>query len=134
MLTMKEAWERPVTKGIKEIKPFDKNIDIRVILLESRGVFPLKNTSTMTQFLVADSTASIFCNFYGEDYTHLQPGDILLISNAYASLYKDNLVLYCSKGGHAIKIGDFFMTYVDMPNMSLVEWEKNGEQYIIKPN
>ena len=125
MLSMKEVMSRPVTHVIANIKPFDKNIEIKAIVLEHRGEYNLKNAK-MTQYLIADNSGSIFLNVYGAEYNSIKPGDILLVSSAYATLYKDNMILYTSKGGHLFKIGSFFMVYKPTPNVSLIDWMKEG--------
>ena len=43
---------------------------------------------------MADNTAMINCNFYGEVGKDLTPGDIVFLISAYTSVYKDKMVLY----------------------------------------
>lgn len=44
--------------------------------------------------MVADQTAMVNCNFYGEAGKELMPGDIVFLMAAYTSVYKDKMVLY----------------------------------------
>jgi hypothetical protein len=46
--------------------------------------------------LVADHTAKINCNFYGDLGESLKPGDIIYLMGAYTSVYKDRMVMYQS--------------------------------------
>jgi len=48
------------------------------------------------QCLVADQTAKINCNFYGDVGREIKPGDVVFLMGAYTSVYKDKMVLYQS--------------------------------------
>lgn len=61
-----ELWNKPTSHVISNITPNDKNIEVRVILLDKLTKIELKNGDTLTQYLIADGTGCIKCNFYGE--------------------------------------------------------------------
>ena len=67
---------------------------MKVVILTKDAPKPLKNNEVLYQCLVADSTAMINCNFYGEAGKELAPGDVVFLMAAYTSLYKDKMVLY----------------------------------------
>ena len=124
------------THTISSITPNDKNIEMRMILLEKLGAISLKSGDIIHQFLVADQTGSIKCNFFGEHGHQLKPGDIVYMSGIYATLYKETtLTLYTGKRSKVYKIGEFFMSFVEEPRMSETVWERdqNGT-YALKKN
>lgn len=83
----------------------------------------LKNKEVLYQCLVADHTAKINCNFYGEIGESLKLGDIVYLMGAYTSVYKDRMVLYQSQKGGVYRLRDFFFVFNNTgPNMSEHEW------------
>jgi len=116
-------------KKIKDIKKGDKNINIIVILIEYLSKTSIKNGTLITNYLIADETGSIQCNFFDEIGDKIQEGDILYITGAYASLFKHHLVLYNAKPGFGQvgKMDEFFMSFSKTPNLSEKEYE-NYEQ------
>ena len=92
--SIKEALEKEPKHTIVNLVPTEKEIEVKVIVLEMKSSFITKNQQKITQFLVADHTGSILCNFFGVIGTSISPGDILFILGAYASLFKTSLVLY----------------------------------------
>jgi hypothetical protein len=84
-------------KFIKDLKPGDKNLDMKFILIEKKHKTKTKNESTIQQYLVADETGCVLCNFFDDFGNFINEGDICLIRNGYASVFKNNLILYASK-------------------------------------
>ena len=124
----------PTTHTISAITPNDKNIEVRMILLEKLGAINLKSGDVIHQFLVADQTVSIKCNFFGDHGHQLKAGDIVYMSGIYATLYKETtLTLYTGKRSKVYKIGEFFMSFIEEPKMSETVWDRdqNGA-YILK--
>ena len=116
----------PTSHTISSITPNDKNIEARFILLEKLGTISLKSGDVIHQFLVADQTGSIKCNFFGEHGHQLKSGDIVYMANIYATLYKETtLTLYTGKRSKVYKIGEFFMIFVEEPRMSETVWERD---------
>jgi hypothetical protein len=117
-------------KKISDLRPFDKNIDIKVILLQLISRSKLKSEVKITTFLVADHSGSIHCNFFEDVGDILSEGDIIFIKSGYATIFKNNLILYTSKPGlgQIIKIGEYFMTFSEIPNMSVVPWRKEKDE------
>jgi hypothetical protein len=113
-------------KQIAEIKPGDKNLDIRGIIVCQISKNTLKNEQKIRQLLLADSTGSIHCNFFDEVGEKLNEGDVIFLKNAYASVFKNNLILYANKPGYGqvVKVGEYFMTYNEQPNLSIASWRK----------
>lgn len=52
---------------IRTLKPGDKNVELRVIVLCKKDQFVTKNQISLTSFVVADSTGSITANFYNHN-------------------------------------------------------------------
>ncbi len=117
-------------KKVAEIKPGDKNIDIRVIIVAQVSKSTLKNEQKIRQFVVADSSGGIHCNFFDEVGENMNEGDVIFLKNAYASVFKNNLILYANKPGYGqvIKLGEYFMTFNEMPNLSLASWRKEIDE------
>jgi hypothetical protein len=123
-------WSQPVSHSIAGITPNDKTIEVRVILLEKLTNIELKNGDKITQFLVADNTGCIKCNFFGEQGNQLTAGDILFLGNIYASLYKEQiLTLYTGRKSPVRKIGAFYFHFSEELNMSDTVWERIGGLY-----
>ncbi|OMJ71231.1 hypothetical protein SteCoe_30618 [Stentor coeruleus] len=124
----------PTTHTISTITPNDKNIETRLILLEKLGTINLKSGDVIHQFLVADQTGSIKCNFFGEHGNQLRSGDIVFMFGIYATLYKETtLTLYTGKRSKVYKIGEFFMVFVEEPRMSETVWERDQSGvYVLK--
>ncbi len=83
-------------KNICELNPGDKNLDLKVMLIHQATKNKLKDTK-LTQFLAADQTGSILCNFFDEWGDKVKEGDILFLKTAYVSVYKNNMILYTSR-------------------------------------
>ena len=107
-------------KVVKDIKSGDKNIDIKVILIKQLDKHKIKNGDTITTFLVGDETGSIHCNFYDNVSEYIKEGDVLYINGAFATLFKNHIVLYQPKigYGHVIKKDEFFFPFLLKPNIS----------------
>jgi hypothetical protein len=116
-------------KRICDIKPFDKNLDMQVILINLVSKNKLKNDTKITQFLVGDATGSILCNFFDETGDRLNEGDIIFLKCCYGSVFKNKLILYTGKPGFGkvIKLGEFFMNFSETPDLSAVEWRKDRD-------
>lgn len=133
--------EYVTNKKVANMIPGDKNIDICLILINLNSRNKIQDT-TITQFIGADDSGSLWVNIYGEPGMQLKEGDIIFLKGAYTSLFKDNMILYAAKPGYGklFKIGEFFMLFKEMPNMSLYAWKKERSEktgldvYIIDNN
>jgi len=85
-----------INKNICELNPGDKNLDLKVMLIQQTAKNRLKE-SKLTQFLVADHSGSILCNFYDEWGDKVKEGDILFLKGAYVSVFKNDMILYTSR-------------------------------------
>jgi hypothetical protein len=81
-----------------------KQLSCFVIVLEKGAATKTKEDHVMAQFLVADSTGSIVLSAWDTDGEGLQPGDILRLTNGYAS----SILLY--------------LTAADMHRSSRTRW------------
>ena len=79
------------------MKPYDKNVDLKVILIQQTIKNRLKSDSKLTQFLVGDNSGSILCNFFDEWGDRVKEGDIVFLKGGYVSVYKNQMVLYTSR-------------------------------------
>lgn len=58
---------KPTSHQVRTLKPFDKNVELRVIVISKKDNFVTKNNVSFSSFVVADSTGSIIANFYSNN-------------------------------------------------------------------
>jgi len=103
---------------IAHVVPGMKNVNVNFIVLEI-GVPRVTNQGYNVRTVkVADPTGSINMGIWNELGEFLCPGDIYRLRNGFTNVYKGCLTLSCGKMGELHKTGEFFMAYVEMPNMS----------------
>lgn len=107
---------------IESLRPNQKNIQIRVIIVEKKDSIVTKDKNIISTFLVADETGSCLMNFFDIPGQSLSPGDIFYIEGGYTSIYKNKMLLYQGKQGLVVKIGKFLMHFVIEPNVSNQDW------------
>lgn len=52
---------------VRSLKPGDKNIELRAIVISKKDVFTTKKQISFCSFVIADSTGSVVANFYGHN-------------------------------------------------------------------
>uniref|UniRef100_A0A0E0LM92 OB domain-containing protein n=1 Tax=Oryza punctata TaxID=4537 RepID=A0A0E0LM92_ORYPU len=73
--------------------------------------------------LVADETAAAHFLLWGAECDAFKPGDIMRLTGGIFSYHKSNsLVLRAGRRGHAEKVGEFTMLFVETLNISEVKW------------
>ncbi|ODN01791.1 SOSS complex subunit B2 [Orchesella cincta] len=103
---------------VKDLRPGLKNLTMVLITLEIGKPSTTKDGHEVRSMRVADRTGSVNLSIWDEPGTLLQPGDIIRVQKAYASLFKSSLTLYIGKGGEIYKVGDFCLHFSETPNMS----------------
>mmetsp|Transcript_6460 Transcript_6460/g.9599 ORF Transcript_6460/g.9599 Transcript_6460/m.9599 type:complete len:139 (+) Transcript_6460:3-419(+) len=127
-----KLWSQETSHSVESVTPNEKHIELRVILLERLSTIELKSGDVIYQFLVADQTGCIKCNFFGEVGRQLKPSDILYMTGLYATLYKETtLTLYTGKRSKVYKIGEFFMLFSEEKNMSETQWERDSKGFFV---
>lgn len=88
-----------------------------MVVVEKKNSFNTKK-GIITQYLIADETASIFMNFFDQMGSKIKEGDILYMSGVYASKYKQKLLLY--QGEHSLikRVGRYFLKFNLSRNLS----------------
>ncbi|OWM78045.1 SOSS complex subunit B1 isoform X2 [Punica granatum] len=119
---------------LKDIAPAaQNNINTQFILLD-KGRANLEGGQTKTCLaLVADETAAVHFQFWGDECDAFKPGDIIRLSNGIFSYNRNSLVLRAGKKGSIEKVGEFTMAYVETPNMSEIKWvpdPNNSRTYV----
>ncbi|KNA22501.1 hypothetical protein SOVF_033660 [Spinacia oleracea] len=118
---------------LKDITPAaSNNIDTRFILLDT-GKISAEGQNKTCLALVADETAAVHFQLWGQECDTFQTGDIMHLSNGIFSYQRKNLVLRAGKRGKIEKTGEFTLSYVEMPNMSEINWvldPNNRNKYI----
>ncbi|MCD7471607.1 hypothetical protein HAX54_012178 [Datura stramonium] len=109
-------------QSLKDIVPAaSNNITTKFIVLD-KGRIALEGQQKMCLALVADETAAVHFQMWGDECDAFEPGDIIQLENGIFSYNRNNLVLRAGKRGKAEKVGEFTMAYVETPNMSEIRW------------
>ena len=66
LFTLEKLQEKEISHQIINLKPRDRNIELRVIVLELLDTYKTKLNENLMQFLIADNSGSIIANFFGE--------------------------------------------------------------------
>jgi len=103
---------------VKDLKPGMKNLSMILIVLDIGKASKTKDNHEVRSIRVADKSGSVNLSVWDEPGTLIQPGDIIRVNKAYASLFKSCLTLYIGKGGELFKVGDFCLVFSETPNMS----------------
>lgn len=126
---------------LKDIVPAaQNNIDTKFIILE-KGRTTLEGQNKKCLALVADETAAVHLQLWGDECDYFDSGDIVYTTNGIFSYLRGNLILRAGKRGKLEKIGEFTMSYVETPNMSEIHWipdptnsKKYIQEYVISPH
>jgi ssDNA-binding replication factor A large subunit len=89
-----------------------------VIVVAKQSVFKTKK-GEIVQFLVADETGCCYMNFFNETGRSLEEGDILYMSGAYTSYYKEMLLIYQGSMSLIRRVGRWYMKFNLANNISL---------------
>ncbi|TKY69412.1 SOSS complex subunit B1 [Spatholobus suberectus] len=118
---------------LKDIVPAaQNNIDTKFILLE-KGQTTVEGQNKICLALVADETAAVHFQFWGDECDAFESGDIICLTNGIFSYQHRSLVLRAGKRGELVKVGEFTMAYAETPNMSEIHWipdPNNSKSYI----
>ncbi|KAL2485835.1 Nucleic acid-binding [Abeliophyllum distichum] len=128
-------------QALKDIVPTaHNNINAKFILLD-KGQVTLEGRYMACLALVADESAAVHFQLWGDECDAFEPGDIILLSNGIFSYNWNNLVLRAGKRGKAEKVGEFTMAFVETPNMSEIRWvpdssdsKKYVQEAVISPH
>ncbi|KAK1398954.1 SOSS complex subunit B-like [Heracleum sosnowskyi] len=121
--------------SLKDIVPAaQNNISTQFVLLDKgRVIGESQNKACIA--LVADETAAVHFQFWGEECEAFEPGDIIRLTNGIFSYNRNNtFVLRAGKRGKAEKVGEFTMAFVETPNMSEIRWvpDPNNSKIYVK--
>jgi hypothetical protein len=108
---------------LKDIVPAaENNINTQFIVLDmGRKILEGQNKTCLA--LVADETASVHFQFWGDECDAFEPGDIIHLANGIFSYNRNNsIVLRAGRRGAIKKVGEFTMVFVETPNMSEITW------------
>ncbi|XP_047983879.1 SOSS complex subunit B homolog [Salvia hispanica] len=107
---------------LKSIVPAaENNINAKFIVVE-KGHVAVKNQRKTCLALVADETAAVNFQLWGDECDAVEPGDILLLKNGiFSYLNPKTLLLRAGKRGSVEKVGEFTMRFVEKPNLSKID-------------
>ncbi|KAM3688776.1 hypothetical protein ACB098_10G179300 [Castanea mollissima] len=113
--------------SLKDIVPAAKNdINTQFILLNKHKTLEGQNKTCLA--LVADETAAVHFQFWGNECDAFEPGDIVHLTDGIFSYNRKKWALRAGKRGKVEKVGEFTMAYVETPNMSEIEWVHDPSQ------
>ncbi|XP_004290710.1 PREDICTED: SOSS complex subunit B homolog [Fragaria vesca subsp. vesca] len=119
--------------SLKDIVPAaENNIDTRFILLD-KGSNTIEGQNKTCLALVADETAAVHFQLWGDECDAFEPSDIIQLYNGIFSYNRGTLVLRAGKRGRVEKVGEFTMLFVETPNMSEIRWvpdPNNSKKFI----
>ncbi|KHN85336.1 SOSS complex subunit B2 [Toxocara canis] len=104
--------------SIGQLVPGMKNLNVTFIVID---VGPSRRTQQghdIRTVRVADPTGSILMCVWDTVAEVIKSGEIWRLRNGYTSVFRGALGLSCGKAGDLMKIGEFFMLFSEMPNMS----------------
>ncbi|KAH1265445.1 SOSS complex subunit B [Glycine max] len=105
---------------LKDIVPAaQNNIDTKFIILD-KGKTTVEGQNKICLALVADATAAIHFQFWGDECDAFDSGDIICLTNGIFSYQHGNLILRAGKRGKLVKVGGFTMAFVETPNMKII--------------
>ncbi|KAJ2608732.1 hypothetical protein H4S08_004333 [Coemansia sp. RSA 1365] len=113
----------PITK----LRPSMRGFDCEVIVLETAMPTTTRDGQTIHTFLVADKTASIIMNVWGNDGKFIRNGDIIRIEGAEAKLFKGFMQLTTARFGKLKRVGEDTMLFREAPNVSEMQWVTEEE-------
>ncbi|CAI9107952.1 OLC1v1007448C1 [Oldenlandia corymbosa var. corymbosa] len=110
-------------QSLKDIVPAaQNNVNTRFIILE-KGNVTMEGQNKTCLALVADETAAVHFQMWGDECDAFEAGDILSLRNGIFSYNnRNNLVLRAGRRGKVEKVGEFTMAFVETPNMSEIRW------------
>ncbi|RVW21239.1 SOSS complex subunit B-like [Vitis vinifera] len=108
--------------SLKDMVPAaQNNINTQFIILD-KGKTTLEGKYKTCLTLVADETAAVHFQMWGDECDAFEGGDIIRLVDGIFSYNRNNLVLRAGKKGKAEKVGEFCMAFVETPNMSEIRW------------
>ncbi|KAG9457523.1 hypothetical protein H6P81_002031 [Aristolochia fimbriata] len=107
---------------LKDLVPAATNTINTLFILLDKGSTTKEGQGRTCLALVADETASVHFQLWGNECDAFQAGDIINLSNGIFSYHRGNLVLRAGKKGKAEKVGEFTKLFVETPNMSEIKW------------
>ncbi|PON96685.1 Nucleic acid-binding, OB-fold containing protein [Trema orientale] len=119
--------------SLRDIVPAaQNNINTQFIVLE-KGKTTTEGQNKTCLALVADETAAVHFQLWGDECEAFEGGDIVRLANGIFSYNRNSMVLRAGKRGKVEKVGEFTMAYVETPNMSEIRWvpdPNNSKKYI----
>lgn len=129
MVNIEEEMRKAV--AIKDLTPMMSQFNLYVIVIAAKGnTYTTNDGKEVKGYKVGDKTGCVDISVWGEYCQLIEPGDILLMHNCYAKLYRNKLTVYRSKTGKITKLGEFTLLFNDQPDMSAYneQWIKQQEE------
>ncbi|KAJ1737468.1 hypothetical protein H4S06_005433 [Coemansia sp. BCRC 34490] len=117
---------------IAKFRPSMRGFDCEVIVLETAVPTTTRDGQMIYNFLVADKSASILMNVWGDDGRYIRNGDIIRIEGAEAKLFKGFLQLTTARFGKLRRVGEDTMEFKEHPNISELQWVTEQESKAMK--
>ena len=118
----KLVWTR-----VRDLKPFQKSVNVKFIVLKAGPRTPCKTGGTLTHFEVADASGCVNMSVWDCPENAVRPGDIYELGNGYTSMFKSSLTLYLTMRGVLTKVGEFEMLFTDTFRASATVWMQDPD-------
>ncbi|XP_057782618.1 uncharacterized protein LOC131000619 [Salvia miltiorrhiza] len=99
----------------------ENNINAKFIVVD-KGRVAMEGQFKTCLALVADETAAVHFQLWGDECEAVEAGDILVLRNGIFSYSRSSLLLRAGKRGTVEKVGEFTMPFVETPNLSEMRW------------
>ncbi|VDK44607.1 unnamed protein product [Anisakis simplex] len=95
-----------------------KNLNVTFIVIDVGASRRTQQGHDIRTVRVADPSGSILMCVWDTVAEVIRSGEIWRLRNGYTSVFRGALGLSCGKAGDLMKIGEFFMVFSEVPNMS----------------
>lgn len=103
---------------IKDLIPAMPRVNVQFIILDVGAPRQTKSGGEVRTIRVADKTGSVNVAIWNEIGSYLRSGDICRLINGFTSVHHNSLCLTCGRFSELQKVGEFCMTFSEVPFMS----------------
>ncbi|KAI8897246.1 hypothetical protein BC833DRAFT_594503 [Globomyces pollinis-pini] len=114
-----------VITPIIAVRPGRRGYNITCIIIDTKREKPINQKGQpLFSILVSDASGSIILSLWGEEYNHLNPGDMLKLTDIVATLRNNRCQLVLERTGKIRRYGEDLLLMSPNPNMSHVKWKE----------
>mmetsp|Transcript_1547 Transcript_1547/g.2669 ORF Transcript_1547/g.2669 Transcript_1547/m.2669 type:complete len:150 (-) Transcript_1547:422-871(-) len=120
---------------IIDLRPSIERINTIFIILEKGKPDKVADhaSTPICYALVADQTASVNLQLWGDEVDAFQSGDIVKLTGGYFTFHKSAMFLKAGRRGRIERMGEFCMLFTETPNLSRVQWQTDTKTNQLAP-